>query len=200
MNDQIQEQLSALMDGELSRDERGFLLRRLEHDSELRATWTRMHLMRDVLSRKQSSAPNDLADRVMRALDAERQAAPALKRSGLWRPIAGAALAASVALMAVLSVRVDTPSQDPGLALQPAARSALPEGIPGPMLPDPSALTGGVQPVSASSSVLLRPAPQLTPNDVLLLRHGQLSNSAWTVGGEHVYQVPLQNAAYEPTP
>lgn len=200
MNDHIQEQLSALMDGELSRDERAFLLRRLEHDGELRAAWTRMHLMRDVLSRKQSSAPNDLADRVMRALDAERLDAPSKKRSGLWRPMVGAALAASVALMAVLSVRVDTPTQDPELALQPAARGALPEGIPGPMLPDPSALSGGVQPVSASSSVLLRPTPQLTPNDVLLLRHGQLSNSAWTVGGEHVYQVPLQNAAYEPAP
>jgi sigma-E factor negative regulatory protein RseA len=188
MSEDIQEQLSALMDGELPRDERAFLLRRLEHDAELRAAWTRMHLMRDVLSRKQSSAPNDLADRVMQAIAEETRKAPAPRRyNTLWRPFAGAALAASVALMAVLSIRVDPPADAP-LAMQP--RSALPAGVPGPMLPDARGLSGGVQPVSASSSVPLRGTPALTPNDVLLLRHGQLSNSVWSVGVDHVYEVP----------
>jgi len=38
------EQLSAYMDGELPDAEARFLLRRLEHDEELRAAWTRMQL------------------------------------------------------------------------------------------------------------------------------------------------------------
>lgn len=38
------EQLSAFMDGELPDAEARFLLRRLEHDEELRAAWTRMQL------------------------------------------------------------------------------------------------------------------------------------------------------------
>ena len=49
MSEDIREQLSALMDGELGRDERAFLLRRLEHDADLRSMWTRMHLVRDVI-------------------------------------------------------------------------------------------------------------------------------------------------------
>ncbi len=199
MNDSIQEQLSALMDGELSRDERGFLMRRLEHDADLRSAWTRMHLMRDVLSRKQSSAPNDLADRVMQALAQEERKFSSAPRSRRWRPFAGAALAASIALVAVLSIRTDVPSAAPTVASQPATRGALPEGVPGPIIPDARMLSAGVQPVSASSSVVLRPAPGLTPNDVLLLQHGQLSNSAWTVGVDHVYEIPARSAVYEPT-
>jgi len=36
MTDQIREQISALLDGELAKDELGLLVRRMERDAELR--------------------------------------------------------------------------------------------------------------------------------------------------------------------
>ncbi|MCE7931362.1 MAG: anti-anti-sigma factor, partial [Xanthomonadales bacterium PRO6] len=96
MSEDIREQLSALMDGELGRDERAFLLRRLEHDAELRSMWTRMHLVRDVMSHRPGGAPLDLSDRVMRALASSDAAPTAPRAARVWRPLAGLALAASV--------------------------------------------------------------------------------------------------------
>ena len=46
------EHLSAGIDGELSHEELRFLLRRLDHDGELRRTWVSYHVARDGL-RKQ---------------------------------------------------------------------------------------------------------------------------------------------------
>ena len=43
MSQQIREQISALMDGELSRDETAFLLRRMEHEPALVTSWSRFH-------------------------------------------------------------------------------------------------------------------------------------------------------------
>lgn len=40
----LAEQLSALMDGELAEEQARFLRRRLEHDAELRAAWSRLQL------------------------------------------------------------------------------------------------------------------------------------------------------------
>jgi hypothetical protein len=54
------EQLSAFMDGELPDAEARFLLRRLEHDAELRAAWTRMQLASQCL-RSQAWRPVDEA-------------------------------------------------------------------------------------------------------------------------------------------
>ena len=87
MSEDIREQLSALMDGELGRDERAFLLRRLEHDAELRSLWSSMHLMRDVITHRPGGAPLNLADRVMQSLaEEDRQIAPLAKStSRSWR-------------------------------------------------------------------------------------------------------------------
>jgi anti-sigma factor RsiW len=52
------EQLSAFMDGELPDAEARFLLRRLEHDAELRAAWSRMQLASQCL-RSQAWRPVD---------------------------------------------------------------------------------------------------------------------------------------------
>ena len=49
MSDTSRENLSCLMDDELDRRGRKFLLRRLAGDAELTATWTRMHTVRACL-------------------------------------------------------------------------------------------------------------------------------------------------------
>ncbi|SEV95663.1 sigma-E factor negative regulatory protein [Luteibacter sp. 329MFSha] len=102
MSEANREILSAGMDGELSREEIRFLLRRLEADPVLADTWERLHVARDGLRRQ--GAPlvsGDFASRVMAAIDAEPAASAAPRRRWLhWS--AGGAIAASVAVAALM--------------------------------------------------------------------------------------------------
>lgn len=106
------QQLSSLMDGELSLDEARFLLRRLQHDEELSGRFERWQLCGDVL-RGQACAPAPIgfSQRValaLAAVPASAEAAPA--RRGSWaRWGGGAALAASVAAMALFVARQQVP-------------------------------------------------------------------------------------------
>lgn len=188
MSEDIREQLSALMDGELGRDERAFLMRRLEHDADLRSMWTRMHLVRDVISHRPGGAPLDLSDRIMQSLaDEDRKTAPlSASASRGWRPWLGAALAASVALVAVFAVAPDS-GFDTGSGyadVAPAPRAALPLGVPGPIAPSLGNLGSGVQPVSGERSTVIGSAPTpISAEQMLLMRHGQMVDGAWWVGG-----------------
>ncbi len=198
MSEDIREQLSALMDGELGRDERAFLLRRLEHDAELRSMWTRMHLVRDVISHRPGGAPLNLSDRIMQTLaEQDRQTAPLSQSTSRgWRPWLGAALAASVALMAVFAVAPDNQLEvGPGYAdVAPAPRAALPLGVPGPIAPSLGNLGAGVQPVSGERSTVINNVPTpISAEQMLLMRHGQMVDGAWWVGGtQPVYARPDQ--------
>jgi sigma-E factor negative regulatory protein RseA len=99
------EDLSALMDGELGAEPTRFLLRRLDHDPELSATWSRWHLIRACLASDPArmSAPrvdNDFAARIAAAL-AEDGASQTGHRN--WaRYVGGGALAAGVAAVALM--------------------------------------------------------------------------------------------------
>jgi sigma-E factor negative regulatory protein RseA len=106
MSKESREHLSALMDGEISRETGRFLVRRLGSDAELRMTWTRYHLVRDCLRHHEGSlAGDDLNSNIQQALaNEELQAAPRRLAAGWLKPIAGAAIAASVALMAIVTV------------------------------------------------------------------------------------------------
>jgi len=186
MSEDIKEQLSALMDGELGRDERAFLMRRLEHDAELRAMWTRLHLMRDVITHRPGGAPLNLADRVMQKLaEEDRGAKSSAPRAGRWRPWLGAAIAASVAMMAVLWVAPDSDRGVSPLAeTAPAPRGARPLGVPGPIAPSLVDVSDGVQPVAGERSRLLgTAATPISAEQMLLMRHGQMVDGAWWVGG-----------------
>lgn len=199
MSQDIEEQLSALMDGELGRDERAFLLRRLEHDAELRAKWTRYHLMRDVMSNRRGSAPMDLSDRVMSAIaDEDRAHKPAVRVAGRWRPWAGAALAASVALLAVMAIsprgQMDLGASPMVAETAPAPRLALPADVPGPMVPSVSRDAGVMQPVAAEvrRELPLAPTP-MTAEELMLMRHRQIAGANWLVGGDQgLYVAPRQ--------
>lgn len=112
------ETLSALLDGELSGDARRFALRRLVHDEEWQRSAARWQLAGDVLrGQPVEPAPPGFADRVAAAVAAEAAVAGAEsaaatpgtaspgrpRRQARW--IGGAALAASVAMIALLTVR-----------------------------------------------------------------------------------------------
>jgi sigma-E factor negative regulatory protein RseA len=113
MNKESLEHLSCLMDGEISRDTSRFLVRRLGSDSELRATWARYHVVRDCLRHHEGNlAGDEFCNRVQNALAEDIPAVAARSSVGRWlKPVAGAAIAASVALMAIVTVG---PGQSPG--------------------------------------------------------------------------------------
>jgi sigma-E factor negative regulatory protein RseA len=102
MSQQIREQLSALMDGELPKDETAFLLRRLTNDRTLLRQWSNYHLGRQALRRQELVVLRaDFADTVLTRIGDEP-----LQRSGrgghALRWISGGAIAASVAVFALM--------------------------------------------------------------------------------------------------
>ncbi|PTT64481.1 anti-sigma factor, partial [Stenotrophomonas sp. HMWF003] len=116
------QQLSALIDGALSPDEARFMLRRLEHDEALAGCHERWQVLGDVLRGQACApAPVDFAARVRGAVAAEpaplAHVAPVERnreRRGGWRRWGGgAALAASVAAVAMFMTREQLPSETP---------------------------------------------------------------------------------------
>jgi sigma-E factor negative regulatory protein RseA len=116
MTEDIKQQLSALMDGELDADTRRFLLRRLQRDEELAGSWERWHLGADCL-RGRHVVP--MRSGFARAIAAAIAADPVPRRGlgpTLLRWGGGMAVAASVAIAALLAV--------PGPAVAPGGSSA----------------------------------------------------------------------------
>jgi sigma-E factor negative regulatory protein RseA len=102
MSEANREIISVGMDGELSREEIRFLLRRLEADPILADTWARFHVGRDGLRRQVTPlVSSDFAIRVMAAIEAEPADVATPRRRWLhWS--AGGAIAASVAVAALM--------------------------------------------------------------------------------------------------
>lgn len=106
MSEAQREHLSAGIDGELAREELRFLLRRFEHDAELRQAWTRYHLAGDGLRRQLPAlASSDFAARVEQAIARESQARAGRRAPHWLRWSAGGAIAASVAVAALIIAR-----------------------------------------------------------------------------------------------
>ncbi len=103
MNDALKEQVSALADDELRREEQGFLLRRVAQSPELAARLGRYGLIGEAM---RGTLPpvidSGLARRVAAALE-EESAHKAAGFGGhrLLRPLAGIAVAASVAAVSL---------------------------------------------------------------------------------------------------
>ena len=145
--DHTRQQLSALIDGELSPDEAAFLMRRLQHDDELAGCWERWQLAGAVM-RGQAGlrVPDGFSARVRAAV--AREAAPAAPGSRRrWLHWGGGAIAASVALVALFLSRPAgpppvEPTSTPVLAQTntgavPAPARQTP--VPAPSAPDSAA-------------------------------------------------------------
>ena len=125
MNDEIREQLSALADDELSDLERPLLLSRLERDAELKDCLGRYRLIGEAMRGAGRLASLSIAGRVQQALEHDGSPAGAGKPASAmswWKPVAGLAVAASVALVAVMTVSSLRQSDD---ALPDSARLAV---------------------------------------------------------------------------
>lgn len=179
MNDEIKTHLSCLMDGELKRDSARFLLRRLSSDDQLRGIWSRYHLIRDCLQTADHGvAGEDLASRVRSALadaPASTAARPSRQAPGWLKPLAGAAIAATVAGMGVFALdgRISPAPEGAELAATEAqaAFTSPPSAIVGPA-------RGNGVPVSASRPLPANSLNGMTSDNRInqyLLRHNQLS-------------------------
>lgn len=116
MSEQIREQISAFLDGELPTAEQRLLLERMARDPALRTQWSRYQLISDSLRKAlPPSIDLGLADRVMAELESVPEHHGAARTSLLRavKPLAGLAVAASVAVVAVLAVQ-QTRAPEPG--------------------------------------------------------------------------------------
>jgi sigma-E factor negative regulatory protein RseA len=110
MSEQIREQVSAFLDGELPSSETELLLKRLMRDPELRHSFGRYALIGETLrGAPRTSLSLGFAARVNRTIDGEpavpvTASAPA-RSARWWRPIAGGAVAAGVAAVAVVALQ-----------------------------------------------------------------------------------------------
>lgn len=157
MNEANMENLSAAMDGELSREELRFLLRRLDHDVSMQQIWARYHVAGDSLRRQLPTVASDgFAARVMAAIEGE-QASKAPKRDWL-RLSLGGAIAASVAVAALMVSQPTAPdSERPArLAVNGGSTSAAP-GV------RTSASLAAASASRASNDVLAAVPPSLSP-------------------------------------
>ena len=112
-NKNVREDLSAGVDGEVSKEQLRFLLRRIDHDASLQQAWTRYSVARDSLRRQLPPlASPGFATRVMQAIEQEAVPVAANRRHHRWlRWSAGGAIAASVAVAALM---VAQPTGDTG--------------------------------------------------------------------------------------
>ncbi|MFC5435206.1 sigma-E factor negative regulatory protein [Rhodanobacter umsongensis] len=137
----VPESLSAGIDGELSKEQLRFLLRRLDHDPALQQTWTRYHLARDSLRQQlPPMAAAGFAERVMQAISEESAPAGASRRSHWLRWSTGGAIAASVAAAALMigqptgdaeRMTASTARQGSAVAVAASAvKSTMPAAVP----------------------------------------------------------------------
>jgi sigma-E factor negative regulatory protein RseA len=106
MKDTLYEQLSALVDDELTGSEHAMLVRRIESDDQLYQRLSRYQLISDAL---QNHLPERVDPafslRVQGMLRSEPAQSGYSRLAGLAKPAAGLAVAASVAVMAVMSIQ-----------------------------------------------------------------------------------------------
>jgi sigma-E factor negative regulatory protein RseA len=140
MNEELDSQLSAMFDDELSEDQCQLLARRLSRDDALKARWRRYAVIGAAIRAERTEGAagvrldTNLASRVGAVISAE----PALtgdavakgegRKAGAvrwWQPVAGGAIAAGVAAMSVLWIRADAPVGDGALLADNAPASAI---------------------------------------------------------------------------
>jgi sigma-E factor negative regulatory protein RseA len=174
-------QLSAMFDGELSAAECELIARRLTKDEALRAQWSRFSMIGAALRAERGVALHDrVAWRVQSAIAQEvtygeaeavagkgAAAVPAIANSRLvrWarfsRPLVGAGIAASVAVMSILWVR----NQDSPQSAAPVLASAAAPAAVAPA--DAATLVAAAQPVASATRVSNgEPASYTTPAQV----------------------------------
>jgi negative regulator of sigma E activity len=149
MSEPINEQVSALVDGELPPEETALLMRRLAREPELSARLGRYRLIGGVLRGERAVAAEDFAARVSAAIALEPEPTlpvleprPAVRRASPFgrfvRPLVGLSVAASVGVLAVMVLgRTEAPVEVARVAAVVPAPAAPREALAAaaPLLP-----------------------------------------------------------------
>jgi sigma-E factor negative regulatory protein RseA len=155
MNEELDSQLSAMFDNELPGAECELLARRLSRDTDLKARWGRYAVIGAVIRAERGvTLDGVVAGRVSAALssepalsaDAGRTSARGLQYRW-WQPLAGAGLAAGVAVASILWLRTQ--------ALPGGSHAMAPAMVAASALQNPS--------TSAADSFVVPPMPQQQP-------------------------------------
>jgi len=168
MSEQIREQVSAFLDGELPNSETELLLKRLTRDGELRESFGRYALIGEAIrGTSRGLLTKGFAGRVNLAIDGELIPAngqvPQGRGPRWWRPFAGAAVAAGVTAVAVVALqqRAIAPALRPGtpLAAQIAAPAQTVAAAQNGAMPAPrEAISYTVPPTSPAVPAAMAPA------------------------------------------
>jgi sigma-E factor negative regulatory protein RseA len=111
MNEAIRMQVSAFVDGELPENEAELLVRRLSQDAVLRQQVAEYLAIGRIMRGEYSAQGSDvLRERIAAELDErplqdDADTVASVKTPGYMRPLAGIAIAASVALVAIIGLR-----------------------------------------------------------------------------------------------
>ncbi len=107
MSDKQNETLSALMDGELDEMSLHRVLNQMEEGSQLKETWSRYHLQRDVIKGDVSEfSALDISSAIHDAIDDEATLESSSQQpKNWWKAVAGLSVAASVTFAVVLGAR-----------------------------------------------------------------------------------------------
>ncbi len=138
MSEQIREQVSAFLDGELPNTETELLLKRLTRDAELRESFGRYALIGDAVRGGNVRLSQGFSARINRSIDGGPAVgpAPALRpaASQWWRPLGGVAVAAGVATVAIVALQQRAVTPSAAVTAQvieaPAAKEALSYTVP----------------------------------------------------------------------
>jgi len=165
------EDLSALVDGELAELPARRLADRLVEDDDIRERWGRYHLIGAVM-REEYQADAGLAGQVKAALATEDDnlALVPKKSTRSLKPIAGFAVAASVAALALVSFRLFTAVEEPVTAPVAEIAKASASGT-GNILPASEPVAVGMGNLDALSR-----RPRASSPQVRLVDGGQHSN------------------------
>ncbi len=118
MSEKLKEQLSAMLDDELDEQEYELLIHRLKQDRDLQSMWSRYQVVGEVMRQNLvNTAPADLAHKISQQIDhePELEASDGMQSRGvrMLKPVAGLAIAASVAAMAVVGMQNVALNQNP---------------------------------------------------------------------------------------
>lgn len=169
MTDAIHEQLSAFLDGELSAAESELLLKRVERDPQLSARLKRHMLASEAMRAPTALGPSrDFAARVAAAIDNETIPARARSMASQWlKPVAGGAIAAGAAALALVSLQPqpgEVPQATPLAAVQPGPAQLVANA------PAPAAISDN------ESDRFIVPAAAANRNTPLVINQGRLAN------------------------
>ncbi|MEE4329506.1 MAG: sigma-E factor negative regulatory protein [Wenzhouxiangella sp.] len=185
MTESNREHLSCLMDGELDRKAQQFLLRRLSTDPELSARWQRYHLVRSCLHQEMGQGIA-IVERVAQAVAVEADP-PVSRALPAWlRPVAGGAIAACVAVVAIIGINQNLTRQG---ALEPTAGQP---GFVSQSTPLDRSFSRQAVPVNYSE---VSPADRQRINTYVLRHHQAVGGSGLTAFIPIVTGTPTSDAA-----